>query len=194
EQEQPEVRALAQHVAAGLLAEHPSLAEAVPRLLRATGELLGWDAALLWAVDRTKGVLRRAGFWHGPAVEPAGARQVGEQAPYSSGEGLPGRVWAAGEPAWVADVERANFPRAPLLRAAGLRSACALPVELGGEVVCVLELFGAAVRPRDEDLLAALVGIARQVGQSLERARLAAEAERHPPWPRVTLASIRDAL
>src|SRR5262249_58139513 len=117
------------------------------------------------------------------------------RAPLARGEGLPGRVWAGGGPAWVEDVARdASFLRAPPALGAGLRGACALPIRLAGEVVGVLEFFSRATRPEDPGLLRALAGVANQVGQSLERRR-AEEAlrEKSEQW-RVTLASIGDAV
>ncbi len=47
---------------------------------------------------------------------------------FGPGEGLPGRVWSTGRPAWSADVTLdPNFPRAPIARQVGLRGAFASP-------------------------------------------------------------------
>jgi PAS domain S-box-containing protein len=172
QQEQAERRALAQYVAAGLLAQSATLRDALPRVLRTTCETLGWDAAALWTVDRQASVLRCAEFWHSPEVEAAAFAAASRERSLAAGEGLPGRVWAGGEAAWVADVTwDANFPRAEQALQAGWRGACAVPVRLDGAVVGVLEFFGRVASPPDEDMQRVLLTLARQVGQFLERRR-----------------------
>ncbi len=178
EQEQAERRTLAQYVTAGLLAESATLADAAPKVLRVLGESLGWDAAVLWTVDRPAQRLRCDELWHSPSVDLGELETIKRQVPLQPGEGLPGRVWAAGAPAWVEDVTAdPTFPQAPLAARAGLHGACAVPIRLGGEVLGVLEFFSRGLQRRDEDLLPVLAGIGNQVGQFLERQR-AAEALR----------------
>ena len=84
--------------------------------------------------------------------------------------GLPGRVWASGEPAWVVDVaEDTNFPRAPLAQAAGLQSAFAFPLRLGTDLLGVMEFFSRARRTPDEELLRMVATVGGQLGHFLER-------------------------
>jgi PAS domain S-box-containing protein len=173
QQEQAERRALAQYVAAGLLAESATLRDALPGVLRTTCETLGWDAAGLWTVDRQAAVLRCVEFWHSPDVALAAEFAAASRGRcFAAGEGLPGRVWAGGEAAWITDVTGdANFPRAEHAARAGLRGACAVPVRLDGTVVGVLEFMGRAPYSPDEDMQRVLLTLAHQVGQFLERRR-----------------------
>src|SRR5438093_1362581 len=83
-----------------LLAEGSDLAVAVPNVLRAVGEGLGWVAGGLWTVDRDAGVLRCSAFWHRPGVGVAEFEADSRRRAFAPGEGLPGRVWAAGGPLW----------------------------------------------------------------------------------------------
>jgi hypothetical protein len=58
---------------------------------------------------------------------------------FDRGVGLPGRVWAIGQPAWIQDVRSdSNFPRAKVAAREGLRTALGFPVMLRGEVINVL--------------------------------------------------------
>ncbi len=177
-QERAERQALVQHAVAGLLAGADDPARAIPEVLRVTCEGLGWDAAALWVVQREAGVLHCEGFRGSTTTEMA-AFEAACRRNFVPREGLPGRVWAAGEPAWIEDVARDdNFPRVRPALAAGLHGACGLPVRLGQQVVAVLEFFSRQALPRDENMLAALVAVGSQVGQSLERRRAEQEVRR----------------
>jgi hypothetical protein len=55
-----EARLAAQYEVTRALAESGDFKEAVPRILRAVCEALGWELGLVWALDRVEGVFRRA--------------------------------------------------------------------------------------------------------------------------------------
>lgn len=171
-------RLAAQYEVTRALAESADFRAAVPRILRAVCEALGWELGLLWALDREADALRYVEAWG------AEGRDVGEFVRLSRGRtfrrgeaGLPGRVWGAGEPLWVEDLAAdASFPRASLAGASGLHAALAFPVLLQGETVAVLEFFSRELRPPDAALLAMMSHVGSQIGQVVERQR--AEAER----------------
>jgi PAS domain S-box-containing protein len=173
-----EARLAAQYEVTRALAESEDFKSAVPRILRAVCEALGWELGLLWALDRGAGVLRYVELWS------AEGQDVGEFVRLSRGrtfergdQGLPGRVWARGEPLWVEDIAAdATFPRAALAGRAGLHAAVAFPVLMQRETVAVLEFFSRELRPPDEALLAMMSHVGSQIGQVIERQR--AEAER----------------
>jgi hypothetical protein len=56
-------RQAAQH-AARVLAESETLGRAMPAILKATSESLGWHWSGLWTIDREKGILRSGDIWH----------------------------------------------------------------------------------------------------------------------------------
>ena len=90
----------------------------------------------------------------------------------ASGMGLPGRVLATGEPAWIEDVVAdPNFPRSGTARRFGIRTGVAFPIVADGDVVAVAELFSRAVRLVDVDLLAALASAGGEIGRFIERAK-----------------------
>jgi PAS domain S-box-containing protein len=99
-------------------------------------------------------------------------RQVTEATGLARGTGLPGRVYASGEPAWVTDVnEDENFPRKEMAADLGVKSGFAFPVMAGPEIVAVLEFFADRVVEPDERLLEVLAQTGTQLGRVFERER-----------------------
>ena len=93
--------------------------------------------------------------------------------------GLPGRVWASGEPAWIPDVvQDRNFPRAAIAAREGLHAAFGFPVLLRGEVLSVMEFFSREIRPPDESLLSMLRTVGNQIGMFIDRRRAQEELDR----------------
>ena len=84
---------------------------------------------------------------------------------FAPGVGLPGRVWASRQPAWIPDVTRdANFPRAPVAERAGLHAAFGLPILQGTNVLGVMEFFSRDILEPTPDLLAMMTTIGSQIG------------------------------
>src|SRR5258706_7355757 len=102
-----------QYATAIVLAESATLAQAVPKILQAICETLGWEHGAVWEVDRGANVLRCVDTWHPPATPIAEFDAVSRRTTFAPGIGLPGRVWAARQPTWISDVAvDTNFPRA----------------------------------------------------------------------------------
>src|SRR5262245_4123070 len=101
-------RLAATHAVSCALARSASLGEAAAPALRTVGQTLGCDLGVLWQVDAAADVLRCAAVWHAPGLEATEFERFSRHITFARGEGLPGRAWAAGEPAWVAE---APFPR-----------------------------------------------------------------------------------
>jgi len=168
----------AQHAVVQALADSSSLEEAASRILRAICETLGWEYGGLWRVDAAAGVLRWVEAWHNPGASFPEFEELSRRSTFAPGVGLPGRVWASGRPAFIADVVAdPNFPRAPVAAREGLRGALGFPVLLGDEVIGVLEFFSREITRPDEELLEMLATIGSQIGQFARRKRAEAELE-----------------
>jgi len=162
-------RAQAEHAATLALAESATLGEAAPRILEAIGENLGWDAGMLWLIDPAAQDLVCHTAWSEPAVDRSEFVRMTHGFSFRSGAGLPGRVWATGEPAWIPDVAiDENFPRAPIAARVGLHSGLGFPIVLRGAVLGVLEFFSRKIRQPDDDLVATMGAIGTQIGQFIE--------------------------
>jgi two-component system sensor histidine kinase/response regulator len=158
------------------LAESRSLREAAPRILAAVCETLGWVHGALWQVDVGAERLRCVESWHKTALPAFEAATWATT--FARGVGLPGRVWATGQPAWIADVVRdPNFPRAEAAARDGLHGALGAPVLFHDRVLGALEFFSPEIRSPDGELLEMLATIGSQIGQFSERTRAEGELE-----------------
>jgi PAS domain S-box-containing protein len=155
-----------------ILARSIDFVEGTHEILQTVCESLGWQVGVLWAVDRQGEALRCIDFWHRPSISLDGFETVSRTQTFTSGVGLPGRIWSSGKPAWIPDVGRdPNFPRAPQAMEAGLRGAFGFPINLGDEIVGVMEFFSQEIRQPDQDLNDIIASVGFQIGQFHERKR-----------------------
>jgi len=155
---------------ARVLADSATYAEAVPRILNAVCDALGWEYGALWDVDPRAGVLRCTATWSSMPASFESFAATSRNRTFAPGEGLPGRVWASGKPAWIPDVLcDPNFPRAPMAARDGLRSALGFPLVVGGTTRGVMEFFSQQIREPDEALLDLFAAVGRQMGVFLSR-------------------------
>jgi PAS domain S-box-containing protein len=141
-----ERRRQAQYAITHVLAESARLAEGTSRILEVICETLGWDLGEFWIVDRQLNCLCCQAIWHNPSVSVPEFIQLSRQTTFAPGVGLPGRVWANGKPAWIADISQdPNFPLAPVASQEGLQGAFALPIRSHQEILGVLDFLAARV-------------------------------------------------
>ncbi len=180
ERKRMEERSALHHNTTRILAEGETLMDAMPKILRAVCDLSRWDLGALWLVDDQTGVISCTDIWHQPSLDATEFSRVTMQTVFTRGIGLPGRVWANGEPAWSSDVvQDANFPRAPFAAQANLHGAFAFPIRINEKVLGALEFFSHEVRLPDDDLLQVFVTVGSQIGQFIERKRAEAKVHAH---------------
>jgi PAS domain S-box-containing protein len=152
------------------LVECTTIEEAAPRMVSAVCHALGWQCGAIWQADRSRKVMRCVGTWHMPGLAIDEFTTATRQSIFERGVGLPGRVWATREPAWIPDVTRdANFPRAPVAERVGLHAAFALPILQGRRVQGVLEFFSRDIRQPSAELLDTMTTICNQIAIYVER-------------------------
>jgi PAS domain S-box-containing protein len=189
-----ERRLAAQAALSQVLAGAEDSQRALPDILRAIGEGLGWEVGAFWGLgadDR----LRHQAIWHVenvPAEEfIAMSRAIG----FARGEGVPGRVWQERRPIWYEDVSVVeSLPRHRAAAKAGLHGAFAFPVVRGDEVSGVFEFFSRFVEPPDDQLLALVSAFATQVRDSLERRTAEHQARDSDAFHRAILQSALDCI
>ena len=113
-----------EHAVARVLAGGADPPAVYERLLEAIGSALAWELAAAWevAADGQDGAASRCGARRGSAAGASWPRRA--RCGLARGEGLPGRVWATGRPARIADLarrpelpaRRLRPPRGPAVR------------------------------------------------------------------------------
>jgi diguanylate cyclase (GGDEF)-like protein/PAS domain S-box-containing protein len=172
--ERAERRLATQYEVARLLAESATLAEAAPKILQVICESLNWDVDLgeLWGVDAAANRLRSAGVWLRDEADAADFKAASRGLALGPGEGLPGRVWRAGESVWIADLARdPGFLQTALAARLGLHAAFGFPVRFEGRVLGVVGIYSQEIRKPKEDLLNLFTAVGSQIGLFMERKR-----------------------
>jgi PAS domain S-box-containing protein len=146
--------------------------EGTHEILETVCESLGWQVGVLWAVDHQEAVLRCVDVWQSPVLNANDFECACVSMLFPKGVGLPGRIWSTGRPAWIPNLKKdRNFPRAPLAETSGLRAGFGFPIQLGEEVIGVIEFFSQEIRQPDQELLEMIGNVGRQIGQFQERKR-----------------------
>ena len=165
-----EGRLAVQHASTKLLAESSSLDEAMPGLLAAMGQHLGADVSEFWVASPNAAVLRLANHWSASATLYDQFVTPSLPLTFAPRQGLPGRIWASGQPAWIDDLtEDDNFHRLALARAVGLRHGFGFPIVCQSGTIGVIVLLARDSQPSDGPLMEVLSSFGRQIGQFVDR-------------------------
>ncbi len=176
ERKRTEQRLALQYAVTRILAESNDVAESAQRILRAVCENLEWQVGMLWCIERESDRLVCVDLWHSPELAIDDFQEFSRTIKFEKGRGLPGRIWATGEPAWIPNVaEDKDFPRANVAVRAGLRGAFGFPILMGNEVIGSVEFFNREIQQPDAELLKMMTSVGGQIGQFQERKRAEAE-------------------
>ncbi len=166
-------RQSAQYAIAEVLAEATTWAQAVPAILQALCESLGWQLGTIWTLNAQDNRLHSSESWHLPHLNLQEFLEATAQMSFAPGVGLPGRIWEKRQPIWIPDLDaEENFPRAAAAAMrAGLRSAGGFPILLGDKLLGEIECFSDRSQAPDPELLELMGAISSQIGQFIERKR-----------------------
>jgi PAS domain S-box-containing protein len=171
-----EKRLAAQYQVTRALADADSVLAVVPLILQSICGSLEWELGIFWRVDTERELLCLLESWHEHPSPMSEFVAESSQRTFVRGVGLPGSIWASGEPAWWEDVSaERNFPRAPIAANTGIKSAFGFPVKLGSEVLGVIEFFTSHRQTPDNALLEMMSTVGSQIGQFIERKRIEEE-------------------
>lgn len=147
-----------------------SLGRSGERLVSALGQAMEFVAGALW-VPQTA-VLAPRVFWQARAPDASRLEAHIRSRTLERGEGLPGRVWALGEPAGLASLsEEECSDHREVMAQAGVRGAVAFPALAGKEVVAVLKFYSREEFAATARLMRSLTGIGRELGHFLSLRR-----------------------
>jgi PAS domain S-box-containing protein len=135
-------------------------------------EKTGWALGQAWLLREETRRLECGEAWFSTVPGLNTFRAVSVATTFEPGIGLPGRVWASGQPAWVRDVTiDVNFPRAHAAGAVGLKAALGIPIVAAGQVVAVIEFFVQEPRDEDERLVRIIATVAAELDLVMDRKR-----------------------
>ena len=163
------LRARAEATAA--LAAFDSVDQAVPKVLEALSQNLGWSFGEIWWLDRSDGRLHFGGSWTAPGARPLEPLRSRSSFSFAPGEGLPGKVLATRGPIWVPELSSGtSFVRKEEAAQAGLRSGFGVPILMDDEAIGVIDLFGSkGGRAPGEDIFDVASSVASQTGAFVRR-------------------------
>ncbi len=161
-----------QYAITKLMAEADSPDDAIERILSITCQETKWDASALWLFDPEKEQLVCHSHWISPEFSFPECETFFYGFTFPHGLGLPGRVYASGESAWIPELSAdENFPRAPVAKRAGLRSGFGFPVRSGKSMLGIIELFCRENRQLEDQMIAMMSGIGIKMGHFILRSR-----------------------
>jgi adenylate cyclase len=175
-----EQRIYAQYVITQILSESQSIKQAIPRILQAICQTLGWDVGELWTpnqyitipveLDIADVVLRCVEIWSSRVVSVREFKAITWQTTYHSGVGLPGRIWARRSPYWIKDIaDDHDFKRSKAAVAVGLQAAFGFPILDENQILGVMIFFSREAQPKDVELLQMMLSIGSQIAQFIKR-------------------------
>ncbi|MCL6754698.1 response regulator [Nostoc sp. CCCryo 231-06] len=169
----------AQYSTTRVLAKSTTINEAMPQILQGICESLGWDFSEIWMVDKQVNLLYLLNSWYEPSPDMQEFEILSQQTSFASGIGLPGRVWASGEPVWITDVVKDNvFIRSQIAAQVELHGAFGFPIRSGKNILGVITCFSHEIQQADPDLAKVINSIGEQVGQFIERKQAEEELQR----------------
>ncbi len=179
-------RQAAQYATARILSESATLQQAIPKILLAICESLGWTVGEMWMPSASgegfpgnTAYLRCVEIWSRPLAIAPEFLEIAKQLTLAPGEGLAGQVWITGQPHWMNDLaSNPNFIRKEIALREGLKVAFGFPIPGDEKILGVMLFFAREEQPSDTDLLKTMTAIGSQLGQFIKR-KQAEEALRH---------------
>ncbi|WP_371261592.1 adenylate/guanylate cyclase domain-containing protein [Rivularia sp. PCC 7116] len=172
-------RKSAQYTITNILSESVTVKQAIPQILQAICESLGWDVGELWTPNQylsvkqknvSNPVLRCVEMWSSRRVEVRAFEAITWLTTLSPGVGLAGKVWESLAPVWCEDIANDDIcPRFNRVEETELHAAFGFPIINENRILGVMIFFSREVLFRDEDLLQMMVSIGSQIAQFLQR-------------------------
>ncbi|MEO1185878.1 MAG: adenylate/guanylate cyclase domain-containing protein, partial [Cyanobacteria bacterium J06636_27] len=172
-------RKSAQYAITNILSESITLEEAMPQILQAICESLGWDLGELWTPNQylsvnekisSNPVLRCVEMYSSRRIDMREFETITWLTTLKSGDGLAGKIWKTLSPLWCEDLANDDIcPRINQVEEKQLHAAFGFPILNDNKILGVMIFFSREVLFRDEDLLQMMVSIGSQIAQFLQR-------------------------
>ncbi|MBX7148933.1 GAF domain-containing protein [bacterium] len=176
--------------------ENHSFCDIMTFFVNRIGQMTNWDVGHVYVPTQNEPVrLESQGIWYSSKTDEfADFKELTFNTVFDSGEGLPGRVFLSQMPHWIEDIENdPNFLRAQILKDIKLKSAFAVPIQVGDKLVAIAEFFTLTKTTRDNKMLKIVEMAAMQLGMSLEKQESQEELEKNNVALENTLSNLKQA-
>lgn len=138
------------------------------KLVCKTGE---WDYGEAW-ISTDERILELSPVWYSrPDTEAIETfRLCSEAFVIPPNQGLPGRVWAKGQPEWIVDVSARSetyFLRNQIAKACGVKAGFGIPIKCDRQVIVVLVFFMRTAGDRNPQKVDFITAVAAELEKSL---------------------------
>ncbi len=142
------------------------LEERAAPILEILAAHLGWQFAAWWTLNNER--LQCLATWADATGKYERFLAATMAQEMQRGIGLPGRIWAAGQPVWMSDlIANVNFPRAAVALESGLRTGCGFPIIREGRLIAVVEFFTTRTLAPQASVIASLSKVGQLLSLSL---------------------------
>jgi len=195
QQKQREHRLSLQLLVTQIVGENVSSEMAAMRVLEALCVSQGWDVAIKWEINSEENQLEFSTAWGVPGKETESLIQESVSTVLPPGGSLPGRAWSEGRLVWFGDLAAASGdPRVDRAMEHKMVSGWATPVQVGNNVLAVLEFYCHLRVREDRETTAAMETVAASLGQMLARTRERERAEELSRQQKILLHSVADGI
>ncbi|HYR61061.1 MAG TPA: PAS domain S-box protein [Actinomycetota bacterium] len=155
-----------------------------------------WPLGHLFRFDAQRTVLVSGNIWHVEEPERHEAFiDATRRRSLAPGVGLPGRIFASGQPVWIEDVRTdSNFSRSSVALECGIGAGFGFPIISSQGIEAVMEFFAPEAVQPDTALLDLVSYIGVQVGKMLDLARAQSSLEVSEHRLRTLFEQAPDAL
>lgn len=154
------------------ISESKTLEEAIKSCICNICEIIKWDVGHAYFISKNAPYkLIPSDIWHyNDEMKYKDFCKITKKTEFSSGQGLPGRVWESREVVWIDNVNNDdNFPRARKCNNLKIKSAIGLPIEVNNSVVVVLEFFNKHKIDYDFTLIQTMRILSKHISKAYEK-------------------------
>lgn len=172
-----------------IVSESLDFNDALKNCLAQICDSMHWDMGHVYRLNHEGTELVFAGIWH--VLDSRDARKIktlSQRTSFKKGLGLPGAIWAAGEPLWVEDINQGNTHLYFMhCKGYNFQSAIGIPIMAYGKMVAICEFFSYKRVHKNEKLLRLLQALGEQIGRGLEHKKIEVQLETLAHFDTVTL-------
>lgn len=158
-----------QHSVSKTLTESGSTEYILSKVLQDICRGVGWHFGVLWTTNGK--TMKPSSTWSSKRKNTSVYTGLYDETYIlEKGKGLPGIVWKNAKSLWIQDIENDNiFLRKDDALEMGWKSAFAVPINNGSEIISVIECFNENKLTPKEDLLEVLEAVGMQIGNFLDK-------------------------